>query len=949
MSCVFRKLFTGWQHARPVNRAGFRTGPKAMISARDKARVCRRASVALGALLATAAVVAAPAGAAGVFGGLGAVAKYEYGAGEGKINPLEGIFAFAVDHETARYLVADVENGSEVRLQEFNGTKLEAQAIVKPKKRNAKEGVDIYDLQLAVDEKEHAVYLLVDQKRPSYTPSVAQEIVEKEAEEEQALKEWIHAQNELEKAEEKHESETIIKELKKKEEQAFAHFEKVGEEATALEEETVFDAEVPVAAELYGFKTAPSGSQLQKLSTFKTLEAEKLEPYATEVAKEHAVPVLAPSGLAVDPETHEVLISGQQEEGLGEEAAELGEEQEFEKPLTIVQRVHANGELGARYLDAGDCLDDGELFEDDEGNPCAKDEGEEEFPTGLVESSEGRSYLLDAGAPELSANLYEIWEFTTDLESADAATYANAAEAAKAEVKDEGATAPRHVFSLPEAETGSRLLTSRLPTVEYASGETAIAIASLAKGEDQLYSLVNLNSPFGGEQEQSTALLLLRLEEAGAATSVTEEGGGWTAGSGEGHLSLTKCRIPHNAPLSLAAYGEDALVLALSRGFEGAQPEVLEFGPAGEACGEPKASEPHVSRLGAELRSAKAGEAVVISSNVEDGDAVSSKWQFKLEGAAIEETAAAAFTGRTSVLEHTFEHVGKYEIIDTITTDNLAHPRVLAPVRKEFTVTPTLEIKSIKAESSPVAGAPVTFEAAVADQDEPSIKLEYTWKFGDGVEVKGAQSGGSGGVNLSQAHAYASPGAYEVTLSVKDGSGATSSSALKVSVSSSAPPPPTETTTTTPPPTTSSGGSTGSGSSGGGTSSGSGGVLGFVEAKLLSATTVSLHGVLKLKVSCPGSVADCAGSVLVKSAAAVSAGRHEKKAVLTLAKGVFTVTPGGAEVVTLHVSAAALRLLKHLHSLRATATFTTAQGGGPSKTTKRAVMLRLAKAAKHHK
>ena len=899
--------------------------------------ISRCALAALCALLATAAVGAASASAAGVFGGLGSVAKYKYGPGAGEI--VKGQFAFAVDHKTGRYFVADIQ-AAEVRLQEFNGTHFVGKAVVSAKKRLAEEA-SFSGLQLAVDEADNAIYLLVDQKRPEHTAAVAKEIKEKEQESNQALIKLQHAENELAKAEEKKESQQTIEELKKEVAEDNKRWLTLLEEESALEEIVIFDEEVPVAGELYAFKTTVSGSELPRLTSFKTLEAEKLGAYASEDASEHAVPILAPSGLAVDPKTHEVLISGEQEEGTGEEASKLGEEQEFEKPLAIVQRVHASGELGARYVDAEDCLDDGELYEDDEGNPCAKYEEEEEFPTGLVVSGEGRAYLLDNGPFEADEPPFEIWEFPVNLEAANSQSYAGAAEAAKAEVRDEAATGPRHVFSLPEAE-GAALLTARMPEFEYDSGETAFAMTSAGAHEDAIYSLVDLNEGIG-----STALLLLHLDEAGSASSVTEEHGGWTAGVSEENFNPSKCRLPHHSPLALAADGEDALVLAFNSGFEGAQPEVLGYGPEGEACGEPKASEPAVSKGEAQnLSEVRAGELVTVSSKLEDGDALASDWQFKL-GSETEE-AHTAFQGRTSSVEHAFAHIGEYEIIDTIATDNLAHPQ-LVKVRKKFEVTASLAVASLKLlTASPLVGEEVKFQANVSDEDEPEPKLEYTWSFGDGAEVKGKQGSSSSHITLSQAHSFASAGTYEVTLTVKDGSNA-QAKAVPLKVVVAAPPPPTtstETTPTTTPATTSTGG--GTSSTTGSSSSGHGGVLGFVEAKLLSATKVSAHGVFKLKLSCPGSVATCVGSLIVRSAGAISAGHHKKKAILTLARGTFSVTPGQAKLLTLRLSATALALLKHLHTLRAAVMLTADQGGGPSKTTRSNLALRLAKAPAHH-
>ena len=91
-----------------------------------------------------------------------------------------------------------------------------------------------------------------------------------------------------------------------------------------------------------------------------------------------------------------------------------------------------------------------------------------------------------------------------------------------------------------------------------------------------------------------------------------------------------------------------------------------------------------------------------------------------------------------------------------------------------------------------------------------------------------------------------------------------------------------------------------------------------------SSITVSKSGSFTLKLSCPAGVAQCSGTVTVKTAAAVAASlgfsAGAKKSILTLATVSFTIAGGGSKTVTLHLSVKAKKLLAKLHTIRARAT-----------------------------
>ena len=120
------------------------------------------------------------------------------------------------------------------------------------------------------------------------------------------------------------------------------------------------------------------------------------------------------------------------------------------------------------------------------------------------------------------------------------------------------------------------------------------------------------------------------------------------------------------------------------------------------------------------------------------------------------------------------------------------------------------------------------------------------------------------------------------------------------------------------------------------------------DAKLSStALTVSLAGAVGVRVSCPAGVSRCAGTVMLQTLSAVSTGASDhssiklRAAVLTLARGSFTVAGGQASAVTLHLSARARKLLARAHVLRVQATVVAHDAAGATHTTRTIVTLRV--------
>jgi hypothetical protein len=114
-----------------------------------------------------------------------------------------------------------------------------------------------------------------------------------------------------------------------------------------------------------------------------------------------------------------------------------------------------------------------------------------------------------------------------------------------------------------------------------------------------------------------------------------------------------------------------------------------------------------------------------------------------------------------------------------------------------------------------------------------------------------------------------------------------------------------------------------------------------------SPTTVSSNGAFTVTVSCAAGSQTCTGTVTLKTAKAVVASvghiAKSKAAVLTLATGSFSISAGQSKKLTLHLSAKARALLAKAHLISAKATFQSHGPTGLSSTTTVGLTLRPAK------
>ncbi len=853
------------------------------------------------ALLLAIALAAASRAQAVPYGGLGPVGSTitsGTGGGHGQVNPNRE-HAFVVDPETGDLFIADELQEKEKfvsRLQEFSATGgFLAENRIKLRVTERLGG-------LAIDPRAKSgerVYMLLDEERPEESEKIEEKI---EKVEEKIAK----AEEKLSKAKEKAEKEALEKEI-----------QELQAELAKLEGELpVFDPGELAAAELLAFSTTPSKEKLPE----QTLTGrEVLQPDS----EEGKVPLLHPGGIAVDPKTHDVIIAGQQDESIKKGEGE-------EDLRAAVQRVNEAGTLGPRYIDKKNCLDQAEPVSTEPH--CKESEAEEEDGAiSPVVTSGGNVYVQDGE---------EVWQFPAS----------GGTDGAETEVL------PKWLYSLGEENDVFGGVAH-----EEEGGSMSFVASKSEPAEGTLYVDIKVKGASNG-------LLALGYTEHGKAGAPEAKEIGWTAGqeklSPQVKCVLVSLNLSH--PIMVAGGGgESVFALSTEGGY------VKQFGrnAAAEACGHQPTVTPPSVEVGNNPNATEVGigEPVKLSSKMEGANATSVLWKFKYKnpstGETEEEQQETTTLQSAPTLPFTFKRAGVYEISEVVTTDNLSFPGATA----ETVTVKTNGFKLKLAQPEPVpAGQEVILRAAVTDGAETTPHLKYTWKFGDGTSAQGEKlgEGTPNEARLSIGHTYSSPGVREITLEVEDGSKLNARAAVKITIGESA----TEREEREREERERAERETHEregreraereahelAERQAHERNAGGGVLGSIttnnpEAKLAgTAVSVSPSGVFTLKVTCPSGEATCIGTVTLRTAAAVSASAHKKKAILTLATGSFTVAGGQTKALTLHLSAKARALLARSHVLRAKAALVAHDPAGVKRTVNTSVTLRLAKAAHKH-
>jgi PKD repeat protein len=694
----------------------------------------------------------------------------------------------------------------------------------------------------------------------------------------------------------------------------------VGERESEVEQ-PVFDPEAPVATRLYAFSTEPKAGVLEPASgtTAGLVVGEKTLGSASEEA---GVPLLDPKGIAVDPQTHDVLILGQQDVSTKKGAGE-------EELRAAVQRVHTEGanagKLGPRYVDQENCLDEGSEAAAKTEPACAEGEGQPSSP------------FISPGDRMYGERSKELWEIPATEGASEAFTSAP-------KVYE---VAPKRLFTMGrgqgiEGQEGLVELVS-----EERAGGGALAFVPTGPSEGKIYLDANIIAEEAGSRGDNPGAAILGYNENAGAPTVKELG--WTAGQNELGQNQT-CIVPlGNSQTLIGADGGGHLLLfdvlpAVIAEHKLAVVDLLQFGAGGEECGHARATPPSVSVLGQPVTTLKAGQNASLSLDVFAADTNNVEWKFLCNGKeeADEPPVVESYPFPTQVptLTHEFKHGGNYEVIASVEPDDFG-PKIEersdvtvegeeggsggVPIGAEFSYT-----------SPATVSQPASFAAKVTDPNNrasPHAQYKYVWEFGDGAKVEG-----SGNREFKAEHVYASEGRYDVKLTVIDEGGRTTEATHAVQVN----------VPRTPAIAPSSGGA-GGGDSGGGAGAGGSGAPSVATAHVLDATlagtslVVSGSGGVTLGVACPAGEASCSGTVTLRTLGAIAATAHAKKRVLTLATGSFTVVGGKIAAVTLRLSAKARALLARSHVLRARTTLQAHDSAGAIDTTQTIVTLRLAK------
>ena len=367
---------------------------------------------------------------------------------------------------------------------------------------------------VAVDGAKERVYLLVVTTREGDH----EEILEKISEDEEKLE---PKRESLEHKREKSEpTEPLEKEIKTLE----GKIKKLEEEAL------VFDPEAPVAVGLYAFSTTTLEPAPGTPTTGRETGLLAGEKAFSPLSEEAGVPLLDPHGIAVDPVTHDVLILGQQDESKKKGEEEL---------RAAVQRVHtegaAEGELGPRYVDSENCLDEGATIASEPA--CAEGSAQ---PTSPFVSPGGRVYGMRAG---------ELWEIPASEGAAEA--FASRPKAYEAK--------PKRLFTIGRGQgiAGEEGIVE--PLVESEQGG-ALAFVPTGPASGRIYLDAEITAEEGGGTvSKNKGAAVLGYDEDGGTPSARELG--WTAGQ-NGTSEDEKCLLPlGNGQLLLGADGTGRLLL----------------------------------------------------------------------------------------------------------------------------------------------------------------------------------------------------------------------------------------------------------------------------------------------------------------------------------------------------------------------------------------------------
>ncbi|HVR05646.1 MAG TPA: hypothetical protein VMS02_06360, partial [Solirubrobacteraceae bacterium] len=487
--------------------------------------------------------------------------------------------AFAGNPADGDFYVADVvEEGAKpkFRLQLFGreGTHRGSVEFATPETAKSQTESSAVELQLAVDPARNRVYVLVVYTRRGVT----------EGEE-----------NELSK------EETRLEKEGKKCERHISCFERFP-----------LDSEERVAGEIYAFDY--NGSELLPAK----LKEGVAVPITTQggLAAQGETPkeaLLDPRGMAVEPGTGNLLITGQEDE---QENLKVEKEEGSRQCRAVAQFVSVKeskgeltGKLGTRYVD-----DEQKLRE----LTCELGESES-VPYSPIVTAGGKVF-----AEESHAEGGEIWELPESTEKATGA---------KIEVKGEEVpqliTKPRLAYALDPKQT---LLSFG---AEGTSGPL-MSFVPEAGGAGRIYLMAEIAGQKG--ELANAGVLALDYSEAGAQPEISELG--WTGGGYEESGKREGCVIPRASEQAVLIDGfketggsgkEGVVAFDVYEHESAPHADAIEFAPGGAAgeCPHSTLTATVLHAKGVEVKQALPHEKVTFSSIEEVADVESVEWKFE--------------------------------------------------------------------------------------------------------------------------------------------------------------------------------------------------------------------------------------------------------------------------------------------------------------------------------
>jgi hypothetical protein len=709
------------------------------------------------ALLALASTAHAEYGELGRF-------PFTPGKNPGQVYQNGGTHSFAVDSSDGSFYVADEPENGEFRIQRLNVKgEFDASTSFKPaeaKHVGAQEGVvGEGGLQIAVDPAHNRIYalLLYLRRGKSEKEEKEEEKCEDEAQNNNVPPPW--------------------------------HCEKLP-----------LDSEELAAGDLYGFEYKEGSTELVSMKTEAGVPVPILGEKGTNSLRDQGeVPkeaLLNPRGLAVDPVTGNVVITGDEDrqENSKVEKEEGEKECRGAAQLVTIEETHAKtikASLGRRYVEKSNVLDPEQ--------PTCGGAGTLEYeaiPSSPVVTSGGR--MLAEVKSETGVNIgmagdeNQIWEFPVKDEPAGTAG-------------EELETTPSLLFTLDEEKSLVHF------GAEESSGPT-MSFVPEGTGAGKIYLAGLTRRPAGSSGGGSPpAALMLHYGESELDQPAEAKIIGWTAGGVTEAGKSEECAIPPpvgGSPILLGGFrttaGEEGVV-AFDRfnNLEGgeASTEAFAFGSNGDGtkCPHATATTPVIEVGATRVSKLKPGEKATLSSEVSTADVTHVEWRFEdLSTKTSEPSVAVACPhekqageaaectqeediGDVSV-EHTFRTEGEFKITEAIETDDLASPKIEVTREVDIGLLP-LEVE-LTAPSGLAAEQAGKLEAKVVDRnEEPTSHLTYVWKFGDGTE---SRNGPTTEKAIAAEHTYKTPcSPCTVTLEVKDEAGARGETTAEIVVGQS--------------------------------------------------------------------------------------------------------------------------------------------------------------------